>query len=310
MESRPGDRGNVLILIGFLICLVGLGGCASNRLLTVDDRLCRPGDRVTLTGKLEWPAFLVWNKGLEDRDLDFFFDGTAIGRDDTDEEGYASVKHRVEESGVYPFRVVYTEDGRHFATCAEVYVWPKDAPIMIVDIDDTLARTQQLQLFGSHPDRSDPIPGAQPVVEELAKHFRIVYLTARPREIVVKTRAWLDRHGFPRGPVLTWDVDQHEWSLSGYKRREIDRLQEDFSNIRIGIGNSEEDHEAYRKRKLFTILIDKEMTPGLIWRGVVLPDWSAIQSFLNSNPQLYGEDFDYDDPVTFPQDLLEKPGRR
>ncbi len=278
----------------FLCCFCTLslliGGCASSHLLTVEDMLCRPGQKARLVGKLELRGVAVFNKGLDDRKLQFYVKDQFVGADGTNDEGYASVRYRSPDVGIDPLKVSYRgRDGVRLDTTASVFTWRKEDSILIVDIDDTICRTYKWSLLSSGEDPSPPMAGAVEVLRELSKEFRIVYLTARPREIVPKTRRWLERNGFPTGPVLTWDVDKYPWSQGDYKKERIDQIQDDFDNVRIGIGNTDKDHQAYRKRKMFTILLDPGQRARYIKRGVKVPDWQAVKELFRRNPQLHDQ---------------------
>jgi hypothetical protein len=253
-------------------------------------------------GKLELRGVAVFNRGLEDRDLTFYLDGRRLDRDDSNDDGYARVKHRFGEPGAHRLVVAYEDEtDRKCESWATVFVWQKTDRILVVDIDDTLARTRKRYLFSrSSPDLSEPMDDAAEVLNELSRAFRIVYLTARPREWVPKTREWLHRNAFPLGPVLTWDVDKDPWSQEDYKEDRIDDLQDDFDCVTIGIGDRESDHAAYRERKLFTILLVPGKPPRAVKRGVRLPDWPAVRDLFARNPHLYERDEVSKTPVILP----------
>jgi hypothetical protein len=294
--SRPATA-------GFLcLALAVSAGCRSPYLLTVEDCVGRVGEEVRLIGKLEYRGLAVFNKGLDDRNLSFFLDGRRVDTDDTNHEGYAKAEYEFHRPGAHRLVVAYDADGERKAeTAATVFVWQRHDPILIVDVDGTLARTRKRYLLSfSSPDRSPAMEAAPDVLLALAERFQIVYLSARPREMIPKTHHWLQRNGFPIGPVWTWDVDRDPWSREDYKEDRIDDLQDDFDCVTIGIGDQESDHEAYRKRKLFTILLDSDEPPQHIRRGVMLPDWSAVRDLFARNPKLYDADLSYKCEVELP----------
>ena len=289
--------------MGLTCCAVTLAlcGCGSPYLVTVEDVVCPVGQKARLVGKLEYRGVAVFHKGIDDRQVRFFIDGRCMGQDDTNDEGYAQIKRRFETPGLYGLEVRYDDRrGKTHAATASVFVWERDTPILVVDIDDTLARTKKRYLFADGADRSPPLPAAATVLAELAVHFHVVYLTARPRELAVKTRRWLTDHSFPPGPELTWDIDEYEWSATEYKKDRLDDLRDHFDQVTIGIGNAEGDHKAYRKRKLLTILIDPDQPPARIDRGVRLPDWPAVRRLFAANPQLYAPELSCKAAVLLP----------
>ncbi|MCP4250219.1 MAG: hypothetical protein GY778_24510 [bacterium] len=280
---------------------VACSGCASPYLMTVDDVVCPVDEKVRLIGKLEYRGVAVFNKGLDDGQIRFYLDGQPVGEDDTNDEGYARIKRRFASPGRRRLEIRY-RDGRGRTQSAEatVFVWDPSQPILVVDVDNTLAHTKKRYLFSRGPDRSAPFATAVEVLTELADHFRVVYLTARPRELAVKTRQWLAAHDFPAGPVLTWDVDRYEWSATSFKKDRLDDLTDRFDHVTIGIGNAPGDHTAYRKRRLLTILIDADAPAATIERGVRLPDWRVVQKLFKANPALYDPELSYKTRLIIP----------
>lgn len=282
-------------------CMMGAAGCHSSRFLTVEDHVCRAGDDVTLIGKLEYRGVYIFNRGTDDKHLHFFLDGRPIGNDETNEEGYARVNCDFHEPGVHRLVVAHGRDGVWDAEdAAAVFVWQKHEPILVVDVDYTVADTRVrdlLSLFGT--EESEPMTDSPEVLGELARSFHVVYLTARPRELIPKTREWMNRHGYPAGPLLTWDMDRHPWSQGEYKRERIDDLQDHFEAVNIGIGDRSHDREAYWKRNLFPIMLEPD-SPVSVDDAVYLPDWSAIRELFARNPQLFSPKLRRDEPVSLP----------
>ena len=287
-----------LLIIPLLVCWAG---CASPYLVTVEDVVCPAGDKVRLIGKLEYRGVAVFNKGIDDRDLQFFVAGRHLGDDETNDEGYARLKRRFGPAGVHRLEVRYTDRrGQPHSAEASVFVWGQGRPVMAVDIDQTVSQTKKRYLLGDGLDPSKPLPRAAPVLGELAGRVQVVYLTPPPPEMAVKTRRWLADHGFPPGPVLTWDIDEYEFSATEYKKERLDDLKDRFDHVTIGIGNAESDHKAYRRRKLLTILIDPAEEPAIIERGVRLPDWAAVRRRFEANPQRYDPDRSYRAALSLP----------
>jgi len=304
MDASLGARAvQWRVLLRAAVCAVVLnaGACQSPYSLTVEDHICRAGDDVMLIGKLEHRGVYIFNRGTDDKRLRFFLDGRPIGDDETNDEGYARLNCDFDAPGVHRLAVAYDRDGvRAAEAAATVFVLRKHAPILVVDVDYTVADTRVrdlLSLLGT--EESEPMRDSPGVLGELARSFHVVYLTARPRELIPKTREWLQRHGFPPGPLLTWDVDRHSWSPADYKRERLDDLQDHFEAVNIGIGDRSHDREAYWKRKLFTVMLERD-SPKRVNDVVYLPDWSAIRELFARNPQLFSPKLRRDEPVSLP----------
>ena len=299
--SARSVRRRVLLRAAACAVMMSAGACHSPYFLTVEDHVCRAGDDLTLIAKLEYRGVYIFNRGTDDKRLRFFLDGRPIGDDETNDEGYARVKHDFDAPGAHRLVVAYDRDGVWAAeAAATVFVWRKHEPILVVDVDHTVADTRVRDLLTrSGTETSQPMPDAPEVLRELAQSFHVVYLTTRPRELIPKTREWLQRHGFPAGPLLAWDVDRHSWSPRDYKRERLDDLQDAFAAVNIGIGDRSHDRKAYSKQKLFTIMLDRD-SPKRVNDVVYLPDWSAVRELFARNPQLFWPKLRRDEPVSLP----------
>lgn len=259
--------------------------------LSVQDAVCPPGKRERLAARLERKGVAIFHKGVAGQRLGFSLSGSEIGTDKTNDEGHAAIRHQFSKAGIYRLAVRYPHRGAtRIRNSAKVFVWPTDAPILVVDVDGTLADGSALQLAVGDKDRSAPLAEAHRVMGELGRRFRIVYLTARPRDYSTKTREWLARHGFPDGPVLGWHADKHEWDQAEYKDDRLENLREDFDHVMIGIGDRDSDYDAYRENKLLSITIKPGAEPHTVKRGIVLPDWHAIGELFRLNPALADPD--------------------
>ncbi|NLE30501.1 MAG: hypothetical protein GX629_12625 [Phycisphaerae bacterium] len=283
----PKRTGYLALWILFISLIVG--GCGEPYLLTAEDVICSENETPALTAKLEERGIFIFNKPIPHQNVEFFLNDEWLGEGKTNEAGYVKISCPPEQPEATIIRIIcHGGADEPIETTATIFTWSKNDPILVADIDDTLCQTQQGLLIGfSYDDGSSPLPGASETMNELAQSFRIIYLTARPRELIAKTKRWLKNNNFPDGPVLTWDIDSDPWSQLGYKQRRLDQLTENFSNITIGIGNTPKDITAYRDHGMFCIFIDPESRPERFDRGVKLPDWTKTLDFFQINPELY-----------------------
>lgn len=59
-------------------------------------------------------------------------------------------------------------------------------------------------------ETAEPFEGAAEVLNQLSKHYEILYLTARPQWAKKLTYNWLERHGFPAGEIV-FTRDKYSW---------------------------------------------------------------------------------------------------
>ncbi len=140
-------------------------------------------------------------------------------------------------------------------------VMPPDQPIVITDIDNTIARTKLGPLLDDKPDQVEPLPDAAWVLTALSRGGTIIYITARPSYLTQRTKRWLFTHKFPAGPVFLRDMGAEYRSLNfdegEFKRAFIaDRIRKKWKEIRWGFGNTSNDLLGYCENGIRTILVE------------------------------------------------------
>lgn len=153
------------------------------------------------------------------------------------------------------------------------------APIVLVDLDDTIYE----KALGS------AMAGAPEALRELARDHLIVYLTARTTHAKVPglthnrrdSRAFLERDGFPAGPLFTSSV--WNWLVRGQgggKMESFRQLREfGVERVALAVGDRPHDLEAYTENghvaveRTVIILIEDGENPdrdrGDLPRGVL-----------------------------------------
>ena len=56
-----------------------------------------------------------------------------------------------------------------------------------------------------HLPRETPVEGSVEVLREIQRLYHILYVSARPRFTLEKTRMWLDENGYPRVLYFAWE---------------------------------------------------------------------------------------------------------
>src|SRR5262249_31656901 len=109
-------------------------------------------------------------------------------------------------------------------TLGRVFVWPSDAPILIVDADRSLSQLDETRYAGKNNAEIQPVPEALTALRSLRDRFRLVYWTrfaGRP-VAYIQLRAWLESawnpaQQFPDGPVLLAGEDAASSNLSAIR---------------------------------------------------------------------------------------------
>jgi hypothetical protein len=160
---------------------------------------------------------------------------------------------------------------------ALIRVIPADTPLIIIDIDQTIADVTP-QGFIFRATRSvRAMPGSHAALQEIATSMQIVYLTARDHIFTRKTKLWLRSAAFPEAPVYLRKGSRF-WSASPreHKLERLKELRARFPNIRWGIGDKPGDAAAYAAHSIRPILLSKCRLPEVSTDVPCLPDWKTI----------------------------------
>ena len=228
------------------------------QVLLARDVLCTPGEEVVLSASLRGGFRL---EGVEGVRIQFHLDERRLGQVTTGGDGDAEVRWTApDEPGDYSIRVRVKPDdqpedeGDQIAPSRLlVAVRKADTSIAIVDLDKTLVASGfHRVLLGSG---AEPMAGSGVVLARLARTHTVVYLTHRPDFLGPTSKAWLDRHGYPLGPVLTSTLGGLIEGSGPYKTRRLADLAKNFKNLKVGIGDKVSDARAYADLGLTSILI-------------------------------------------------------
>lgn len=231
----------------------GLSGCGKV-FLSTDDAIVRTDGRTTLVANVERARVHGMRRNLEDVEVTFRVQGRKIGTARTDDEGRAALDTSVQPH-LREFQVSFRRDGRKYTQTGRVFHWKPDRTIVAVDIDETVSDTQYRALLLTDHDTSRPIQGSDTALTKLADQCQVVYITGRPRFLWDKTQTWLDRNGFPPGPLITAPNLRQCIVQASFKRKELASMRETWPGALIGIGDRGADIHAYGQNGMLTLLV-------------------------------------------------------
>lgn len=90
-------------------------------------------------------------------------------------------------------------------------------------------------------------PGSVQCLQELAQRYTIVYMGARPESTLSYTEEWLDRMGFPKGPVYLALTQEERLALVKDLRHKFDFV--------AGIGDRWDDNELHLEIGCLSIIL-------------------------------------------------------
>jgi len=265
-----------------LATAMAAGGCAAPA-LSADDTIILDGSASPIRVVAWRPGLIQWQRRIPDVEVALYVGDQEILREVTDESGNLDVEPKFPK-GTTEFEARAAIGEKELSAVGRVFTW-KTRTIVIVDIDQTISNTDFDSLLSGADDdvKSQPLPGSVETVNQISEHFNLCYLTARPREVLDKTRRWLDTHGFPAAPVVTAESLGDVLDQQGYKQRTIKDIKDVIPEVLIGIGDTVTDSEAYGANGLLTIVITEGVRKGFRSHGILLPDWAAVGRFFENN---------------------------
>jgi hypothetical protein len=225
-------------------------------------------------------------RGVSDVDVRFTVDGQEVATAVTDERGFAKAIVTLEEPAGR-FEASANFGGEERRSEAEVVAWRNDRVIVACDIDATISETSLGALFFDEFDEtSTPIEGSPEALTEIDRDFHVVYLTARPRFTLEKTRHWLDVHGYPRAPVITSLTVGDTLGQTDYKTRTLNSVRKHYTNLLIGIGNTDIDAASYGVHGMLVLLVQPDEDPVRVDNVFRFQNWQQIRDFFRDNREL------------------------
>ena len=242
-------------------------------LITPYDLLVPAGEAATLEIEAErrWLTFV--DPPLVDRELEV----EGLGRARTDAAGIARFPLGVLAPGTHRFKV---KIGRKPPE-ALIRVIDRNTPVIVVDIDHTIADVSPQGFILKKVQNVRPVLGSREALDELAPSMQIVYLTARDHIFTRKTKLWLRLAGMPEAPVYLRKGTRY-WRTTSreHKYHRLGELRAKFPNIPWGVGDKPGDAAAYAARGIKPIMIAPGRPLEVSADVPCFPTWKNILEYL------------------------------
>ena len=186
----------------------------------------------------------------------------------SDERGQASVEWALRKPMSAEFLVLHIDAEQRKGSpqdLGRIFVWPKDAPLLVVDADETLIA-----------DELDAQASA--TLTKAAKDgWHVVYLApaqTRPHEFRA-ARGWLTKHQakLPAGPVLGRQHFAADETTEQVRRDLLKQIQERFHGPMLAVVKNGESAQVCRELGLRTILVGAGPAPAKV---VHAPTWADV----------------------------------
>ena len=304
-NERPRSR-RVLTGLAVVLCGTATAACRPP-ILSVDDTLAVRGEKTQLVAYVEREPVFGLRKDVKGIRVEFLVGDETVGDDRTDHDGRASVKCTLAPT-VRRYEARMVADGQILWAEGEVHTWARERISIAVDVDNTIARTDVEELI-LDPDADDisPLKRSVATLEGLAQDYQILYLTARPRFLRDKTRVWLRDKGFPEGPLVTAKGVRQAVRSEHFKRETLNALRARWPNLRIGIGNTSSDADAYGANDMLALVLEprakeEDEVPR---HAIVFRDWKTVAEFFAANRATLTDPDQVDDVVDGKRMLLQ-----
>jgi phosphatidate phosphatase PAH1 len=198
----------------------------------------------------------------------------------TNEDGIASAELKGFFEGAHLIRCTYIAIPAVKAV-SRVFVIKPETPVLVCDIDHTIADISTLGFLTSKPEDIPVVPGSVEALKKLSEKFLIVYLTARDDSFLAATMQWLGLKGFPQGPVFFSDLSKTAFlgSAEKFKKTRLAAWRKAGINLQAGVGDRPEDARAYLSNNIRAFILSGK-PEKLPVRADAVTSWAEISDAL------------------------------
>ena len=211
MGSENHFRTSIALLTAALCLLTAAPSIRadSTAVVVVPDRLCFPGDEIHIEATLYRSGLLgLFKGGIQGEVLRFIDpDGKPLRDLLSDPSGSARIRYTAGPAGRYPITVHLSQNPRYSAGPAtgNLFVQEEKMPLFFVSVEAGLMPPISSPLLRRDPEEIAPEPGSAEALSEIAACRMPVYLTQGARPSSHQTRSWLEKKGYPLGPIYFLD---------------------------------------------------------------------------------------------------------
>ncbi|RME77050.1 MAG: hypothetical protein D6785_13045, partial [Planctomycetota bacterium] len=240
------------------------------------DALTVEGSRVSLEAKVFSRGSSYTDPGVAGKKVIFTLDGKIVGSGITNEYGLAKVEVPAGK-GIRNYEAYVVENGRPLKSRGTLYALNPNKPIIITDVDHTIARTPRADLTRVNNAKIEVIPGSREMLSGLAKEYQVVYISGRYDRTFKLTKEWIRSKGFPRGPVLLSPaLNSNHGIVKDFKSLAVSRIKKLFRKVPFALGDRAFDMHAYAKNGVQPVLIGDNPKGELPPNTIRLGEWKNL----------------------------------
>ncbi len=250
--------------------------------IITNDAIATPGKKVWLRAKLECKGFLGIRRSVKGEPLSFKGRFAILGTATTNDNGIASILFDVpEEPGLTEYTVKYRGSGR-FApakSTGRLFVFDSKRPIIICDIDRTIANISPGRFLATPPEKVPTVAGAPTSLMRLSYRCNLIFLTACNDRFAERMQRWMRIKEFPLCPILFKNRGISPIPIEKFRCDTVAELKKVFPKIVAGITHKKSNAKAYVAKGIRAIIISSKKK-GVPKGAEFAPDWETVESLL------------------------------
>jgi len=273
-------------------------------MLNLQDCIAAPDGKTILVADIRKEAIFGLAKDVEDRPVRFLAADKELGVAVGGEDGISILECTLPDKKIETIQATASIDGVELRAEARVFRWDPRRVVVVLDIDDTICRTDMDDVLFDEEDDSKAFRNARETLTALTADYELLYLTARPSFLLEKTKKWLAMREFPPAPIIVSHRKSDLLRQGVFKERVLDRLKRIWPNILIGVGDRATDAHAYGEASMLSIIICKKVDDDFGRHSLLMPDWVTIKAFFANNRKVLTDPRACKDAVDGKQPLL------
>jgi hypothetical protein len=254
--------------------------------IETEDVLARVGEKSVIPAELEAETLLGIANDLAYLPVEFSVGTSRLGSSITDKEGHAEFAWQYDKPQTVDVTVAFPGSNtyRPCEAHSQVFVLDDSRPIVIVDIDHTVADVSSLEVIIQEREKQKPLADAAETLNALVKDYQVIFLTHRAVVFAAKTKAWLRQNKFPHAPIIFWHPEREKLLPQAFKTKAIEGLKERFARVAAGIGDRKSDAAAYRINGLNAYILTSKKSKEHYPEGTTLVNgWKEIPEILKKD---------------------------
>lgn len=273
-------------------------------MLNLQDCIAAPDGKTILVADIRKETVFGLAKDVEHRPVRFLAGDKELGVAVGGEDGISILECTLPDKKIETIQATADIDGVELRAEARVFRWDPRRVVVVLDIDDTICRTDMDDVLFDEEDDSKAFKNARETLTALTGDYELLYLTARPSFLLEKTKKWLAMREFPAAPVIVSHRKTDLLRQGVFKERVLDRLKRTWPNILIGVGDRATDADAYGEAGILSIIISKKVDDDFGRHSLLMPDWATIKAFFAINLKVLTDPRACRDAVDGKQPLL------